>query len=585
MSHGREDEFLDWIYRFGEFEFDPRKNSLLRNGEPVLLRPKGFELLDVLLRNAGRLVEKEQIMEAVWPNVTVGENNLTVLMAHLRGVLGDRHGNQRYIVTLPGRGYRFVGEYTRHEQTNAKLNSHGDMSTVQTERLAIASFRGHELGNLRYLETGLTDALITRISKLPHILVLPLDDVDKSSVEDLEPTAVARNLSADSLLTGSIKREFGRLRVQAHFHNLETGSIYWSDEWDCDPDRIITLEDTIATRVVSVLSRSLTNEETARIERLRPSNSVAYQAYLRGRAMWYRRTLQSIESAIREFRAAIDFDPNFAMAHAGLSDCYSMKAMYSRSNQREMLSLATSHAQHALSIVDDLAEAVTSLAFVSFLERRWGDAESQFEEAMRLNRCSPLTHQWYSDFLAAQGKFTDAVRVACRCTELDPASAVASENLGWVYYLAEQHDNAHTSLVRSLELDPYLPLGHCLLGLVYFGLGHASDAVEECERAVELSPQNSFFHGATGFVHGALGNERTCLRIASRLEDGESPEVMAADAIALCYAGIQDRENTLHWIEEAHKNRCSWSAYFAVLPQFAFLRDDPMLAALLKQSG
>ncbi len=582
-----QNDFDNWIYRFGDFEFDPRGYSLTRCGEPVMLRPKGFQLLRELMLHAGDLVDKDSIMDAVWPNITVGENNLTVLMANLRKALGDSGGNQRHIITLPGRGYRFAADFTRHERAGPHRTpwASNAEATVLAEKLAILPFVGYDLDDMVYLEAGLTDALTRRASRLPHVIVYPVSTTQELSEEGLGAIAIGRKLGADAVLSGSIRKDRDLLRVRVQLQRVDDGASFWADEWDDTIDNVFALEDAIAERLADALTRELSGSEARKFHATNAANPAAYQSYLRGRAMWYRRTSDGIDSAIREFESAIDLDPSFAMAHAGLADCFSMKAMHTISSQADMVGLAKKHSERALSLDSDLPEATTSLAFAHFLDLRWRDAGQLFEKAIRLDPNNSLTVQWYADFLTAYGRLSDGIAAARRSAELNPASAVPNENLGFVLYLAGCYEEAVAPLVQSLELDPYLPLAHGVLGLVYLELDHCDDAIFECERAIEVSGENPFYRGLLGYVHGVLGDEESCRTIAKGLVESEQAELKAADAAAICYAGLHDVEKTLTWLETAVSNRCTWSTYLTVFPQFDFLHNEERFQRLCDRYG
>lgn len=216
--------------------------------------------------------------------------------------------------------------------------------------------------------------------------------------------------------------------------------------------------------------------------------------------------------------------------------------MHAKRDRRVFLELAERHARTAVVLSDDHSDSLASLGFIFFLQHRWAEAEVQFDKAMQMDRHSPLIHEWMAQFLAARREFEQAVEAACLCTELDPASAVAIENLGWVYLLAGRYEEAHGSLVRSVELDPQLPFGHILLGLTFCHMNRFDDALEECGKAIELSPGNPFFKCIVGFVRATSGDTKGCRRITSELKTWPSPEINAAQAIALCYAGLNDKK-------------------------------------------
>ena len=435
-------------YEFDQFRIDAKHRFLMRDGEVLQLKPKVFDTLMVLIESAGRIVTKDELMQAVWGSTIVEENNLTHNISVLRKVLGENRGDHRYVLTIPGRGYRFVadvkslnGESTdlvmakftrskiliedetqiddtadrRSEAVTAnwrpvrtrmstglivlatvvisclayvylpnlnKRNEPAGISAVRT--LAVLPFKAIGAGgDDEYLQVGIVDALITRLSHVRRIAVKPTGAVRKYTAADQDPVTAGRELGVDAVLNGSVQKAGDRIRVVVQLVNVRDGSALWGETFDEKLADIFTVQDRISEHVSAALTLTLSKAEKDRLTRRETSSPEAYQLYLKGRYYWNKRTQETAKKAIEYFQQSIDLDPNYALAHAGLADSYIILGVYSGLPPQEAFTKAKAMAQKALQLDESLAEAHTALAYVKFrYEWDWS--------APKLNMGEPL---------------------------------------------------------------------------------------------------------------------------------------------------------------------------------------------------
>ena len=434
------------LYRFGPFELDAAKRLLLREGEPVPLTPKVFDTLLVLVENSGQVLEKDELMKKLWPDAVVEENNLNQCISTLRKALQESAGEHRYIVTIPGRGYQFVASVTEPPVDEAgptapsgvvdhrwRLTRNAWIVSVlaaasvmvmgylwravwpgrtareaRVRSIAVLPFKS--LGLLEgdeYLGLGLADALITRLGNVPGTLVRPTSSVVRYTDPSLDPVAAGRQLKVDSVLDGKIQRSGDRIRLTVQLLRVDDGAPLWADRFDESFTDIFSVQDSISEQVTRALLLRLTAPEKQRVTRRYTANAEAYRAYLKGRYYWSKSTPEGLDKAIEAFQQAIEIDPNYALAYAGLADCYVFGSGLGRP-LRERVPKARAAIEKALKIDDGLAEAYAPQAYIKLsYDWDWEGAERDFKRAIDLNPSYATARQWYAECLSFQGRSED----------------------------------------------------------------------------------------------------------------------------------------------------------------------------------
>jgi DNA-binding winged helix-turn-helix (wHTH) protein len=311
-------------YDFGPFRFDIALRVLTREGQVISLGNKAVEVLLLLLQNAGNLVGKEELMKEVWPDSFVEESNLTQNIHTLRRVLGDDRVSARYIETVPRRGYQFVAEVKKvgiesSAQTNDDREEGYSGPAPKLGVLPFVNATGSE--RFEYLAEGISDNIINNLSRISKLRVMSRSFMFRYKGSALEPKRIALEMKLDAMLVGKIISRPTGMNISAELVD-GNGFMLWGDSYDCELKDILEIQDEIARQISAALQLKLTGEEEKRITKRYTENSNAYRAYTEGRFHWSRYTRTDIEKAIEHFRAAIELDPNFALAYSGIVDCY-----------------------------------------------------------------------------------------------------------------------------------------------------------------------------------------------------------------------------------------------------------------------
>jgi DNA-binding winged helix-turn-helix (wHTH) protein/tetratricopeptide (TPR) repeat protein len=570
------------VLEFDGFTVDLGSRLLLRGDRQVALTPKAFETLAVLLERPGEVLPKEQLLERVWPDTFVEEGILTQNIYTLRKALQEAGGMGSYIETVPRRGYRFVGPVAAREAPQEATREAASVRSIAV--LPFEPLTGNP--DDAYLGLGLADALITRLSNLRRLTVRPTSAVRRYLGVDRDPAVVGRALQVEAVLDGTLQRSGDGLRITVQLIGAREAAPLWAAKFDAKATDLFALEDSISQELTEELRLRLSRQERDRLSRNPTPDPEAYDAYLRGRYFWNRRTLDGLEKAISSFRRAIDLDPDFALAHAGLADCYVLLPLYGAFAPREVFPEAIAASERALSLDDSLAEAHTSLAYARFLyERRWAAAERGFRRAIDLNPGYPTAHQWYAFLLAARVRHEEAIGEVRQARDLDPLSLVINADFGMVLYFARQYPAAVQQFRKTLELDPSFAYAHFGLGLAWQEQARLAEAVEEQRRAVELAPRSPAYQAALGQALAWAGRPEEARRILAALEERAAREYVEAGDFAFLWTALGEPERAIDRLEQACEERSRFVAFLAAWPIYDPLRTRPRWPQLLARVG
>jgi DNA-binding winged helix-turn-helix (wHTH) protein/Tfp pilus assembly protein PilF len=573
------------VYHFGPFRLDASKRGLQREGQAVPLTPRAFDTLLALVENRGRVVEKDELMRRVWPDVVVEEANLTQNVFTLRKALGEGSKEQRYIATVPRRGYQFVAE-VRESVEALPAPARGGNSPRSLAVLPFTTLGGEDVED--YLGLGMADALITRLGNIRKIVVRPTSAVRPYVGQTPDPVSAGRSLGVDTVLEGSIRQAGDRIRVTVQLVSVEAAAPIWGQCFDERRTDIFSVEDSISTRLAAALVASLTAEEKQRLRKRYTDDEEAYDAYLRGRHHWNARTEDGLRNALQEFERAIARDPEYALAHAGLADCYTLlgSAGYSLLPPREALGRARTAALKALDIDPELAEAHVSLALVRFrLDWDWAGAETEFQRAIELNPGYASAHHCYGLFLSAMGRADEAIERLELAQQLDPLSLIISTALGRAFHFARRYERALEQHLKTLELEPDFPEARLNLALIYIQRSMFSEALAELQRAMARAGRRPLMLEFLGHIHALAGDTAQARRMLAEL-DGLVAEGRI-DVLHLVYPCIAlgEKDRAFEILEKAYEERSGQLVYLKVEPSFDSLRDDSRFDGLLQRMG
>jgi DNA-binding winged helix-turn-helix (wHTH) protein/TolB-like protein/Tfp pilus assembly protein PilF len=645
------------FYEFGPFRLDPEERLLLREGHPVRLTPKAFEALVVLVERGGRLVGRDELMRALWPDAVVEEGNVDNCVHRLRKAMG---GGQDYIETVPKHGYRFVAEVRSlpHAYEEMSVERHMLTRTVREEEVQIEVEAGEAAlstapgslvaagaaraarralplalgllllgafaalallyrpsattGNARpaaaaveaaspprtiavlpfkiigaagggeeYLGLGMADALITRLGHSRRIVVRPTSAVRRYTDPHQDPVAAGRQQGVEAVLDGSIQRAGDRLRVTARLIDVAGGESIWSGQFDEPFTDIFAVQDSISRRVMSDLLVELNPEEQARLARHGTESAEAYREYLRGRYFWNRRTNENYQKAVEHFNRAIQIDPAYAQAHAGLADALLLLSL----GKQETVSEGRAALRKAIELDETLAEPHTTLGLLAMnFDHDWAGAEREYRRAIELNPNDATAHHRYGEFLALLGRFDEGVAEVRRAQELDPLSLIIGADAGIVYTLAREYDRAIEQCQRTLDMDPDYVMARSCLGFAYSLKGRHEEAVAEFQQIEQSADDAAWLLSYQGYIYGAAGRGDDARRMLKRLTVLSKRTYVPPSSMMLVYAGLGEKDEAFEWAERMFGEQDFTVLGLKVNPVFDSLRADPRYQFLLRRA-
>lgn len=582
-------------FEFGPYRLDSVDRLLWRGDDVVPLTPKAFEMLLVLVESSGRVLTKEELMKRVWPDSFVEEANLSHNIYKLREALGEGINGEKYIETLPRRGYRFVARVTEidAESIDLVIQEHSKVQIVIEEddeagegirAIAVLPFKPLVANDRdESLEMGMADTLIIRLGNLHQIIVRPVSAVRKYADLHQDAVAAGRELSVESVLDGSIQRQGDRIRVTVRLLSVPDGSQVWAEKFDEKFTDIFRVQDTIAAKVADALALKLSGSERELLARHYTENTEAYQLYLKGRFYWLgSKTEERMRKSIEYFNRAIEVDPNYALAYSGLADGYVVLGTFYVISPKEGFSKAKIATTRAIELDDTLAEAHASLSIIKLLyEFDWPGYETQYRRVIELNPNYATAHYEYAQYLAAMGRFEEASREAKRAQELDPVSVTFAEICAWMFYFARDYDRAIEAQHKVIEFDPGNFAPHRRLGLAYLQKKMNAEGLAEIQRAQALSGESAEEIAYLGYAYGVTGNRDKAQMVLDQLQVQSKRRYVSPYLIALVYIGLSNKNQAFIWLEKASEDRSVNLMYLKVEPILDPLRADPRFAQLL----
>ena len=425
-----------------------------------------------------------------------------------------------------------------------------------------------------FVASGAAESLIRMLSREPQLRVMAPSTVLRYRHREVDPRQVGRELGVGALLLGRLDRWGDRLAITVELIRTNDGSLLWGEHFDRDPAELMAVEVAIAAAITSRLVAATGVASSSEATR----DPAAYQHYLRGRHEWNKRTGRALRLAMEHFQRAIDTDPNYALAYSGLADCHSLAGLYLAVAPHESMPRARRAAERGIELEPQLAEAHTSLAFVQFAyDWNVAQAEQAFERALRLSPSYATAYQWQHAMLTAAGRVDDQRRAIARARELDPLSPMIATEAGWGLHYARLHDEARPLLERSLATSPDFAMAWLILGLVQLADQDPEAARGTLQHCLELAEPEPvpLALGALGHAEARVGNHTASERVLARLVKLSEATPAAHYAMAMVFAGRQDRELALRALHDAFVGRTDRIAFLGVDPVFDELRQDP----------
>ena len=571
------------VYRFGPFVLDVTDRSLKRDGVPVPLTPKLFDLLVALVEGAGRLVEKETLLKKVWPDVAVEEGNLTKGVFSLRQLLDP--DSSRYIETIPKRGYRFIAQVTAGLPTAADALTAGVSPETPVENsIAVMPFtdmsaaRDHE-----FFCEGMSEEIINALGRVPELRVASYTSSLRFKGKALDTATIGRDLKVSWLLEGSVRKSGDMVRIAVQLVRASDGFSAWSGRFDRRLDDIFSVQDDIAGMITQTLIPRLA-KSTGPFVTSTTSNNEAYSLFLEGRYLWNKRPGDVVWQALDRFERAVAIDPNFAPAHAALASVYGTLGAWESGllPPAEALAKAKTAAARALELDPQLAAGHTAVGYTR-LHFDWNaDAACRnFDEAIALNPAWVDAHHWHSHALCAAARFTDSLAACRRIVELDPVNPLMHAHVAWHFYMSRDFGEALAQSERVVRMEPGFHWGHFFAGWALERLGRGAEAVTALRRSVECSSNSPVMLAGLGHALAVFDERRDALRVARDLQRMRADKGLFAYELGVIHAALGDVDAAFKWLALAVEERSGWIAYLRVDPRLDHLHTDRRFTRLI----
>lgn len=578
-------------YRFDDARVDLKTFRVFKAGRALPMEPKVFEVLVFLIEHRGRVVEKDEILRAIWKEAFVTQNALTRVIAQLRKALGDDPKEARYIRTVQTRGYQFIPEVrssraAEHQVTESTWSQAG---TERIESLAVLP-----LENLsgdpaqEYFADAMTEELITELAKIGALRVISRTSIMQYKRARKPLPEIARELNVDAVIEGSALRAGDRVRITAQLVHGATDSHLWAESYERDLSDILALQREVARTIAKEVRIKLTPQDQARLASTRQVSPDACEAYLKGVYYFCQgrdrmpATKQVLKKSIGYFEQAIRTDQDYALAHAGRASALRWLGAYS---DPALYREAKRSAIKAIDLDDTVAEAHAALGWILFkYEWDWRGAEREYLKAIELN-ANTMYHQGYALLLSALGRHEEAV-ARVRLAELsDPLNLTVKAVIGLVYFFARRFDRAVEQLQKTVELDPEIALVRWVLGWVYEQRGDYSKAINEIQEAMRLSGSSRFGAGFLGYVFAQSGNRSEAQNVLEEMIEISKRKHVCPYYMALIYSALSQKEKALDWLERACDECDDFMTYLKVDPRLDPLRLDGRFLDLLRRIG
>ena len=439
-----------------------------------------------------------------------------------------------------------------------------------------------------YFSDGLTEEMIAKLGRLhPERLgVLARSTMMKYKGSTKSIEEIDSELDVDYLLEGSVRRDDQRVRITAQLIKVSDQTHLWAESYDRTLEDILAVQVEVAEKIARSLTVELLPDKHAALTRSSTANPAAHDAYLRGRYFWSKRTEESFSKAIESFQQAVDLDPRYAAAYAGLADCFDTLGWYGALPAGEAYRKAHVAAMQALQIDDRLAEAHAALAYAKhFYEWNWEEIEKGYQRALELDSNYVTAHHWYALFLTSMGRFGEALTQMDSALDLDPFSLVINSHLGWILYFARLSERAVKQLQETVQMDPQFAIGRYFLGMAYEQCRQYDAAIKEFEAARAFGGEHPGPIAYLIHASGLAGKMSQAKRYLEELKNAASRRHVSPYFLAVAHVGMGEIETAFAWLEDAYRERSGWLVNLNIDPAIDPLRSDPRFKDLLRRVG
>ena len=614
---------MEGDFQVGRWLIQPKLNSVTANGITAHVEPKAMQVLVYLAGHAGDVMPKERIIQAVWADTFVTDDVLTRAISELRKAFEDDPHEPRVIQTIPKGGYRLIAAVEPVAPVSPSREG-GTARTPPLQRwvLVLAALTLSVLAGLgvylvrqrlarqekaqagkimlvvlpfdnlsgdpeqEYFSDGITEEMTAQLAQLSPERLAVIGRASAMTYKGAKKTIdqIGTELHVQYVLEGSVRRAGDRVRVTAQLIEVGNQTHVWAESYERDVASILGLQADVARAVAHEIQIKLTPEAQTRLATSRPVDPEAYRLYLIGRFLWNKRTEEGLKNAIDHFQRALEIDPSYAPAYAGLADSYLMLSDFGFLPPKEAIPKGKAAAQKALEIDESLAEAHASLA-IAYLEYDWDWAacERECKRAIELNPNYATAHLWYYAFLLTTRGHAEALAEAQRAQQLDPLSPIISTLVAFSYFFARQYGEAIRLLRDTVSLFPEFATAYERLGDSYVANGMDEQAIVAYQKARSLSGASAAEVVALRQAYAKSGIRGYYLWEIRRLREESKRRYVSPAAFACLFAALGEKDQTFSYLEKAYEDRDSILPGLQVDPLFDFLRSDPRYQDLLRR--
>jgi TolB-like protein/DNA-binding winged helix-turn-helix (wHTH) protein/Tfp pilus assembly protein PilF len=625
--------------RFGVFEADLRTGELRKHGLRVRLQEQPFQVLALLLERPGETVTRDELRNRLWTADTFVDfdHGLNKAINKIREALGDSAASPRFVETVTRRGYRFLADVTVVDSPVTTLPA-STGSLVATERgegepvanpvdhrrsawwsasiiggiaLTLASltlliwaleFRSRPspirslavlpLENLsgdasqEYFADGLTDELIATLGQISALRVISRTSVMPYKRARKSLPEIARELNVDAVVEGTILRSDGQVRITAQLIEARADKHLWSERYQGDVRDILTLQNKVARAIAGQIQINVNRQEQATLTHVKAVDTQAYEAYLKGRYFWNKRTADGLKTAKEYFDQAVAMDSTYAQAYSGLADTYALLGdwQYGVMAPAQAFPRAKAAAIKALELDNTLGEAHISLAFsLEGFDWDLAGAEKEFQRGLALSPGYATAHHWYAWHLSLLRRDGEAITEMRQAENLDPLSLIINADLAELLLIAHHDDDSVQQSRKTIEMDRHFALAHNQLGQAYLQKRMDDEAIIELKQAVEFSGGSPTCSANLARAYAVSGRRTEAVQLLTDLKKPSSPGYSNASEIAMVYAALGDRDEAMTWLERAYQER--FNPGVLLRRGFDPLRSDPRFQGLTRRVG
>src|SRR5262245_3903820 len=626
------------IHLFGEFTLDLARGCLTRSGEPVHLRPQSYAVLKYLVEHKGRLISKDQLIEEAWNGRAVTDGSLSKCIEEVREVLGP--GARQYIRNVRGRGYIFdpgvheddshIEVDTRATPPNGESESNEivvgpsdrtfELSAVRNHRrlammLAAAAIVGvvvfeyvSHFGNhsspirsiavlpfsnasgepnMEYLSDGISESVTNSLSQLAGLSVMSRNSVYRYKGRDMDAHSIGRDLGVQAVLTGRVVSRGDDVAISVELVNSADNTHIWGEHYNRKINGLATLHREIARDISRRLHTQLSTADEQRLAKDYVASAEAYELYLKGRYHHFKLTLEELRQGIAFYQEAINSDPSYALAYAGMAEAYRALAIAGWGvPSKEAFPQAKAAAIRALDIDPDLADAHTAVGWIAFsYDWDWNAAEREFKRAIELNPNNSDAHRGYGHLFSVLGRGNDAIAESRRARELDPLSLITNALEGQFLFYAGHDDEAITRFRKTLEIDPDFWIAHNGIARVYIRQGRLDEAIAELTKNREAGVISNEPITQLAYALATSGRLEQARAILTELKSSATQDYIPAYSFAMIHNGFGDKEQALRYLQRSFEEREVQIIFLKIDTRWDNYRADPRFQDLMRRIG